>query len=162
MKKGEWHLPVLTNFSNSLEELTLCISPDHEQDADLQDLSKSIQQLSKLKKLKLSFLWKRCSFEIESKTIEKIDMTGSEEGCFLDKCICPSLKVFKCNYKRSNDAEQEQSNGLRPRFPFSDNILEKLESCKRNRKGVHVTVGECSFVGMIVVPETCKVMFTSQ
>lgn len=159
--KGEWHLPIITNSSNSLRELTLSISQREDskisggdtnvEDGDLQELSSSIQQLVVLKKLKLSFLWKKCLFDIESKSLEHIDMTGSEEGCFLNKCSCPSLQVFKCNYKASSP---RQSNGLLPTTRYPENIA------VGKKQVVHMSVSQHSFVGTISIPSKCRLSIT--
>jgi len=142
------HLPLLMNLSDSLEELELCIFAV--EDCTCEDLSRAIGQLSKLKKLKVYALFKG-SFRIYSSSLEEIDVIDCWNGFFIDKCVCPSLKMFKCAHTHKVNGNT-LSNGIRPVVPFSKEERKDMEA----KKVVTMAAGSRTFIGM-TVPETCIV-----
>jgi len=142
------HLPLLTSLSDSLEELELNIFASD--DCKCEDLSLAIGQLSKLKKLKVFALFKG-SCSIYSSSLEEIDMIDCWNGFFTDKCVCPSLKMFKC-MNTDKVSGNELSNGIRPVVPFSEEERKDMQA----KKVVAMTAGSRTFIGMNV-PETCIV-----
>jgi len=142
------HLPLLMNLSDSLEELELRIFAVD--DCICEDLSRAIGQLSKLKKLKVYALFKG-SCHIYSSSLEEIDVIDCWNGFFIDKCHCPSLKMFKCTHTHKVNGSA-LSNGIRPVVPFSEEERKDMEA----KKVVTMTAGSRTFIGM-KVPETCMV-----
>ena len=153
--------PVLTNLSHSLEELELSIVACYhnlhqtsDQKLDLQELTRSIEQLTKLKKLGLSTNF-AASFQIHSTSLEEIDTTDCSEFFFVDKCVCPSLKKFACiSLYEPEDYNDQMKNGVQPVIPFTEEELEDMTT--EEEVEVEVEVGSRSFIGMSV-PGTCIV-----
>ena len=162
--KGEWQwsFEILNNISGSLDELTLIVSSREElsmgtsnDDSDFEELSGLIQHSPNLKRLTLSITWKYRLFNISSNSLEHIDMTDSNEGYFLDKCVCPSLKTLKCNY---NAFYTKVYNDLKPHLPLSnEEALARLNQQIGHYPTVNVQAGENSF-DELVAPDSCRVM----
>jgi len=76
----------------------------------------AIGQLTKLKKLKMrSFI--RADFHIHSASLE--DTRSSSDDFFIAQFVCPSLKVFRCDYKTRISTHMITNGILRPVFPFT-------------------------------------------
>lgn len=144
--QGAVYSPVLSNLFSSLEELSLEFGIH--QIVDLHEISRTIEQLTKLKKLSLVTDF-TASFQIHSASLEEIDTTESTNGLFVDKCVCPSLKMFRCEHLDEND---DFLNGVKPVIPFTEEELEDMAT----EEGVEVEVGSRPFIGMSV-PGTCIV-----
>jgi len=144
--QGAVYSPVLSNLFSSLEELSLEFGIH--QIVDLHEISRTIEQLTKLKKLSLVTDF-TASFQIHSASLEEIDTTESTNGLFVDKCVCPSLKMFRCEHLDENDVFL---NGVKPVIPFTEEELEDMAT----EEGVEVEVGSRPFIGMSV-PGTCIV-----
>jgi len=151
--KENLHLPVLTSLCHSLEDLELLIystDNDTRDHADLQDISGAIGQMTGLKKLKI------CGFvpgpfHIHSTSLEEIDITCSTGDFFIDKCVCPALKVFKCRYFIGAVAVPNGLNHVK--IPFTKEEVQKM---KPKNGIVEVESGSRAFIGMRV-PKTCIV-----
>ena len=147
--EGALYLPVLSNSFSSLEELSLAIH--FNQSVDLQEVSRSIEQLTKLKTLILHTNF-AASFQIHSTSLEEIDTTDCNDGFFVDKCVCPSLKKFTCVSLDQSYYDDLTRNGVKPVIPFTEEELEVMTT----EEGVEVEVGCRPFIGMSV-PGTCIV-----
>jgi len=149
------YLPVLTNLSQSLEELKLSIRQTRNGcplsfAIELQELSRVIEQLPRLKNLKL-FEKNGGSFHIRSTSLEEIDTTECSTEFFISKCVCPSLMMFRCTHRG------RRSNGARPAIAFNEEDLEDM----RKESEVDLKVHSRPFIGMSV-PGTCIVRLVMQ
>ena len=149
--KGELNLPLLTSLSDSLEELELIILPKYrlERTSKLKKLSLAIAQLSKLKKFQLDARFDG-SFQIHSTSLEEIETTCGL-GFFIDKCVCPSLKMFKCMHVYIVN-RPGFLNGIRPVVPYSKEDRKDMTA----KRKVAMTAGSRAFIG-INVPEACMI-----
>jgi len=130
-------LPLLKRFSNQLEELTLTIYLS-EDDPVAVAISQMIKNMPKLKKLSFDRGWG--SVRVRSQTLEEIG--GRHSRCYVNECICPSLKMFHCCLQKG-----EQSWTVKPITPFTKDELKTEQDFK---------VGDRPFIGM-TVPNSCIV-----
>lgn len=157
----EFFLPLLKRYSNSLEELEIRICRHAKNRPDelvLEDLSKVIQGMTHLKKLKICNYGKfgAASIQIMSTSLEEIDTGNCDNGFFVETCECPSLKSFRFMHREQSKTHVERKNGLKLRVDewrskdtsivgkiAMDEINTTLGSCKnlfgfRFSKGIHL------------------------
>ena len=132
----------LTQVANTLEELDLAISEVVEE-LDLEiygsKITTAIENMPKLKKLVMCGP-NGSEFVIKSISLEQIDALGYWSG--IEKCICPSLKLFQ--YRHS------ALSLVRPVSPLCGNDIPPKGHTKEFK------VGERPFVGMNA-PDSCIV-----
>ena len=142
VRKNELYAPFITNFSETLVDLSLAIhcggkrTKSGSLDEDLEEISHAIERLSLLKRLTI-IATPRASFRIRSRSLEEIDTSYSQFGFWVDECICPLLQVFVMNLLKNG-----VRNGVMPVSEITDRR--------------HIVVGSCPFVGM-QVPDSCIV-----
>lgn len=121
ISKAQEYSPLLTNFSQSIEDLTLEIagcgkiySREENVDRDMERLTKLVKNMVKLRKINIwSFF--TANIEIISNSLEEINVSDSKEGFWITKCACPSLKKFSFKYL---------CNGMPLQHPISQEALE--------------------------------------
>ncbi len=149
--------PLLQNLSHSLIELSLTIS-DHRknitgetsysatgqriEERSLDDLSRAIESMQKLKRLHLNIQFPT-EINLKSNSLEYIDSYTSHKNMWISECICPSLRKIICRY---------ETNGVMPRMPLSQREVEQYEGRET------IKVGNRPFEGMIV-PNSCEVFY---
>ena len=166
IKKEQWHRPLLTNFSNRLEELHLQLDWDSEiagihfpYDEGAKQISAVIEHMLNLKRLNLKVYSLLISgrFRIKSISLEEIDTRWSK-NFYIDECVCPSLKMLK-----GINIPRRQGNGVKPVTPFTEDDLKPPERAPNTPPHkftyfVDFKVGERPFIGM-TVPDSCIVRF---
>ena len=151
--KDQIHLPLLTNFTNSLVSLSLGICGDSSLarvahtstesgtlDRGLERITEAIECMCTLKILRITSNLK-ASFRIRSNSLQVISTSHSSQSFWVDECVCPSLESFKCVYF----VDSEISNGVKPMFDVTDE--DRLTP---------FLVGSYPFLGMYV-PPSCAV-----
>eukprot|EP00979_Chaetoceros_neogracilis_P017526 scaffold10238_cov276-Chaetoceros_neogracile.AAC.7 len=161
-----WYDQLITNYRDSLEQLTLKITKSQDQNiyitssmaiSQMAIVTKLIESMPRLKKLKLQ-TWFKADINIKSETLEEIDTYFMFDGSFVRKCECPKLKHFKCrNFEQCHQCK----NGVLPVLPFEDGELVLLRhggGIDRwyARPSVDFRVGDRLFRGM-KAPNECIV-----
>ena len=102
-KKHELYLPLITEFSDRLVDLTLKLFEGGTEtrsgmlDNDLEQISHFLEPMPRLKKLKINACFP-ASFRVRSKSLTKLDVRGCLEGFWIQQCYCPKLKIFRMSY----------------------------------------------------------------
>ena len=168
----ELHLPLLTNYSHSLEELEIRIcryAKDRPDELVLSELSDAIKHMPKLKTLKIvnSGKFGAASIQISSDSLEEINVEECDNGFFFEKCSLPSLKVFRCLHKPPSDEQVERKTGLKIKdFPLlTEHMNFKTEPGETPCSRIMVTFDQCSGgkrvreLAGINIPKKCYVFF---
>jgi len=94
------NLPSAVLCSSQLEKLSMNLDREDNIDTGLmfRRIAELVEQMPKLKKLRLDTFADCCEISINSKTLEEIDVTGSGIGIKVVECICPSLQTFYVKY----------------------------------------------------------------
>lgn len=111
----------LVCFASSLEELEVRIGTDKDDrqvtsdDDCLEVLSFSIEQMTKLRKFKFGQYnqFGAGYFVVRSESLEEMDTLHCDNRFFVRKCICPSLKSFRCLHTPMG-SNYEIVNGIDP------------------------------------------------
>ena len=126
IQKDELYTPFLTNFSPSLEELSLHIINNEDEKAnftknkhDLETISVAIESMSKLKKLTICADF-QAVIRIRSTSLEEINIMPTRYDFRLDECTCPSLRLFKSH-----------------RCNWSEDILDMNSTSRAPLEGIH-------------------------
>lgn len=145
MDVDQWHEPFFDFFSSTLEEMELSLSSTGaSQDSSLNYISEGIERMGNLSKLKLSTNFAG-QIKIKSKSLENIDTFWAASGFFVSECICPSLRLFRCEHNLFGN----YFNGVKPVVPFGERDLEEHRFLKFD-------AGSRPFIGM-QVPAACVV-----
>ena len=161
-----WCDLLITDYRETLEELTLKITNSQEPDPQMDSSMASsqmaiatdvIESMPCLKKLQLR-TWFRADINIKSASLEEIDTYFMFDESYVRKCDCPKLKVFKC---RNFEQFYQCKNGVVPVTPFTEAELVLLRhdgGIDRwyERPSVDFRVGDRPFRGM-KVPIKCIV-----
>jgi len=141
-------LLLLSSFSSTLEELDLVIYRGSDDD-DLGDIPPVIEGVPSLKKLKILAGF-QASCRIKSASLEEIGTRRSCGGCWVDECICPSLRMCRSSNRISQLIEAMTGHS-------SD-----VEMMPKNAGGcvTNFIIGTSPFAGMNV-PASCVGSITS-
>lgn len=165
MYKARFYTPILNNFSDTLQELTLSFlgggkrkplklagAPPETYANDFDTITTAIEHMPQLKKLTVHSYVKG-TLNIRSKSLEKIDTSQCGLAIFwVPQCICPSLKMFISVY----GVHDEKKSGIKPVTRFtSTQIIDKWQDPNRT-VGIEFRVKEYPFVGL-EVPDSCIV-----
>jgi hypothetical protein len=168
---NELHVPMLTKFSSSLEELEISITRNKNQvgSVGLRKLISALKGLKKLKKLKIINNKKFGSFNVNviSKSLEEIDLVGCDNEFFLGKVNCPSLQTIRCRYHHKKyvhypNERAELLNGIDPydllnsNDDLEDSISDRLEEegDDNNNKWLEIPAEVYGFT----VSSSCKIV----
>jgi hypothetical protein len=90
---NELHVPMLTKFSSSLEELEISITRYNNQVG-------VIEALPRLRKLKLCFSMTNSPFyvSIRSASLHELIIANSPINCKIQECVCPCLKSLQSDF----------------------------------------------------------------
>ena len=164
IEKHDFFSQFLTYFAETLEDLTLKINASRpfnleDTERDMSAVTSAIASLDNLKKLQLRTWFMGC-LRIYSQSLEEIDTYYAHDQFWVERCICPSLRLFKCrNFSYFYDCK----NGLIPLKAFEEAELKPLrfdDGALRwyERPSIEYRVGDRSFHGL-KVPEDCIVQF---
>lgn len=149
-KHDELYMPFFTNFSRTLNDVTVKLFEGMGSTDCLQELMDAVNEMPKLKKLKMNACMK-ASVSVKSMSLKKIDVKSSLGGFVVKECICPSLTILRASYF----VEDKCWNGVMPMAKIE--MQKALENNYVKEKCiVDIQAGSNEFHGMLV-PDSCNV-----